>query len=367
MKYLFYGLALLCITACDSGSEGEANPDDPSDLTMNVLVYDDGSGVVAVSATATNATEYQFFMGDADQTVLTDADGNIEFTYAASGNYTIEVRAYGPSGRYMKDVERIFVPAEEPVSIGEGYTTPITYEDYDLLWNDEFDGGSLDQSIWSYDNGDGCPSLCGWGNNELQWYRPDNSSFSNGVFTVEANQEPFQGRQYTSTKVVSRGKQAMLYGRADIRAIMPKGQGIWPAIWMLGTNQPSVGWPACGEIDIMEMIGGSGRENRVSANMYWEDNGIKNNPRGYTLPEGFLYDKYHVYSIIWTTESITWLIDDIEYHSQDITSPARTEFHSPFYMIMNVAVGGNWPGAPDDTTEFPTSMSVDYVRVFQEK
>jgi len=159
----------------------------------------------------------------------------------------------------------------------------------------------------------------------------------------------------------------MLYGRADIRAIMPKGQGIWPAIWMLGTNQPSVGWPACGEIDIMEMIGGSGRENRVSANMYWEDNGIKNNPRGYTLPEGFLYDKYHVYSIIWTTESITWLIDDIEYHSQDITSPARTEFHSPFYMIMNVAVGGNWPGAPDDTTEFPTSMSVDYVRVFQEK
>lgn len=343
------------------------NPNDPSNLELNVIVYEDGSGIVVADATAENAIEYHFDMGDEDSDVIISNSGNIEYTYKTSGIYTIEVKGFGVSGRFMKVSKQVNVPGEEPVSVGEGYSTPIAYDDYNLLWNDEFNGTTLDQTIWSYQNGDGCPNLCGWGNNELQWYRPENSQVANGVFTITAKKENYQGRQYTSTKVITQNKKAMLYGRADIRAIMPKGQGMWPAIWMLGTNIDAIGWPKCGEIDIMEMVGGNSRERRVSGNMFWYEDGTRDEPRGYTLPEGFLYDKYHVYSVIWTEESIKWLIDDIQYHELSITEDARSEFHNPFYMILNVAVGGNWPGNPDDTTVFPTSMSVDYVRVFEPK
>lgn len=368
MKQLLFLFSLIIFTiACSEERTPAGMSGDPTNLNVDILVYDDGSGIIVISASATDAVEYQYLLGDKDDSEFTNASGDLEFKYKTSGNYTVIVKAVGSNGRFLQYTENIFVPAEEPISVGEGYITPITYPDMNLIWNDEFDGTSLNTNIWSYDNGDGCPNLCGWGNNELEYYRPENSSFANGIMTITAKQEQWEGRQYTSTKIVSRNKQAVQYGRIDCRALLPKGQGLWPAIWLLGTNQPSVGWPKCGEIDIMEMVGGSGRENRITANIFYDNNGQRDEVGGYILDDGFFYDKYHVFSLIWNETQLVYLVDDQPYHTVSITSPAKTEFHNPFYAIINVAVGGNHPGNPDNTTILPTSMSVDYFRVFQDK
>ncbi|MCL4135179.1 UNVERIFIED_CONTAM: hypothetical protein GTU68_026157 [Idotea baltica] len=235
----------------------------------------------------------------------------------------------------------------------------------ELVWNDEFDGNNINNAFWSNDNGTGCPNLCGWGNNELEFYRTQNTWVENGTMVLEAREEYFQGSDYTSGKVVSRDKMSVHYGRIDIRALMPKGKGIWPALWLLGINQATVGWPKCGEIDIMEMVGGNGKENTVSANAFWDEGGKVDAPQLYTLSAGTFADKYHVFSLLWNEQSLQFYVDDQLYHTIDISSEERNEFQKPFYMILNVAVGGNWPGSPDETTQFPTSMKVDYVRVFR--
>ena len=367
MKYLFLLLSLsFLITACsDKDNASPSDPNDPMDLELNFLVYENGSGIVVITATATNATEYHFYMGDDDNEAIVLNDGTYEHTYVSSGSYLVEVRAYGASGRYLKKTKRIIVPAEDPVNVGQGYSTPFSYDGMELVWNDEFFGSTLNEEDWSHDIGNGCPDLCGWGNNELEYYRPENTWVENGVLTLEARKENFEGSAYTSGKIVTRNKQAFQYGRIDIRATLPKGQGIWPALWMLGTNQPIVGWPKCGEIDIMEMIGGNGRENRVSGNAFWDNNGVTDDPKLYTLDSGIFADEYHVFSITWDELEICWFVDDVMYHNLDISPAARSEFQNPFYLIFNVAVGGNWPGNPDATTAFPTSMKVDYVRVFK--
>ncbi len=367
MKHLVFSLIMFSIVACDDGNNPDNdNPGDPANLNLDILVYEDLTGIVVVSATAENAVEYHYFMDDGTEVPFISSSGTYEYTYAKSGSYNIQVRAYGSSGRYISKEKRVLVAADEPVDIGLGYSTPISYEGYELVWNDEFDGTSLDEDSWGYDIGTGCPDLCGWGNNELEYYKPENVWVSNGVLTIEARKENFGGREYTSGKIVTRGKEAFQYGRIDIRATLPKGQGLWPALWMLGTNQPAVGWPKCGEIDIMEMIGGSGREKTIGGNVYWDNNGTVDQPESYTLSEGTFADKYFVFTIIWDEQEIKWFVDDIEYHSFSITTSDRTEFQNPFYMIFNVAVGGNWPGSPDETTIFPTRMQVDYVRVFSE-
>jgi beta-glucanase (GH16 family) len=162
------------------------------------------------------------------------------------------------------------------------------------------------------------------------------------------------------------GKKAFQYGSIDIRAKLPEGQGIWPALWMLGSNFPTIGWPSCGEIDIMEMIGGQGRENTVHGTVHWDNNGqYASFGDSYSLSQGTLNDEFHVFSIVWNSQSIRWYINDIQYNQVDITPAALSEFHQQFFFIFNIAVGGNWPGSPDGTTSFPQQMYVDYVRVFQ--
>ena len=166
--------------------------------------------------------------------------------------------------------------------------------------------------------------------------------------------------------MITRGKQSFQYGRVDIRAALPKGQGIWPALWMLGSNFTSVGWPASGEIDIMEMVGGSGRENTVHGTVHWQHDGQHANFGGdVTLPSGTFNDEFHVFSIVWTSSRITWYMDNQEYHAIDTTPAQLSEFRNSFFFIFNVAVGGNWPGSPDNTTTFPQYLIVDYIRVFQ--
>lgn len=232
-----------------------------------------------------------------------------------------------------------------------------------LAWADEFDAKSLNTAHWSFETGNGSN---GWGNNELQFYRTENTSIQNGHLVITAKKEGFGGKDFTSSRIITKGKKEFRYGRIDIRAALPKGQGIWPALWMLGANYATVSWPACGEIDIMEMLGGSGRENTVHGTVHWQNEGKHAMFGGKTtLPSGTFSNQFAVYSIVWDATSIRWLVDNRQYHVIDTTPAELDEFRRSFFFIFNVAVGGNWPGSPNQTTAFPQHLIVDYVRVFQ--
>ena len=243
-----------------------------------------------------------------------------------------------------------------------GYSTPMSYPGMDLIWQDEFSGEAIDPNFWTFEIGTG---VWGWGNNELQYYRKENAQIVEDHLVITAKKESFNGSSYTSTRMITKDKFDFKYGRVDIRAALPFGQGMWPALWMLGSNFSSVGWPACGEIDIMELIGH--QPNRVYGTAHWSaTNGDHASYGGNTaLSSGIFNDEFHVFSIIWNETGIRWLLDDVEYHVINTTPSDLSEFHNNFFFIFNVAVGGNWPGSPNSSTEFPQHMIVDYVRVFQ--
>ncbi len=260
-----------------------------------------------------------------------------------------------------------------------GAFSPNSYSGYDLVWSDEFSGTDLNESDWSFEIG---TRGDGWGNNELQYYRRDNAKVIDGLLVIEARREDYDDRQYTSSRIVTNGKKSFRYARIDIRAVMPYGQGMWPAIWMLGNSFSTLGWPYSGEIDIMEMVGGDGRERTVVGTAHWNRGGAaaaysptSNAPynggpsNDYLLPGGeSLATSFHVFSLIWTRESIKWEIDGFQYNEMPIDDSADlAPFRNEFFFIINVAVGGNWPGSPDQTTRFPQQMLVDYIRVFQEQ
>ena len=249
----------------------------------------------------------------------------------------------------------LYIPAE-------GYTSPASYPNMELIWQDEFEGTEVNPNFWTFEIGTGNN---GWGNNELQYYRQGNTSIIEGNLVIEARRENFGGRAYTSSRMVTKDKFDFKYGRVDIRAALPFGQGIWPALWMLGANFSSVGWPACGEIDIMELIGH--QPSTVHGTVHWSSQGQHAQYGGSTtLSSGRFYDEFHVFSIEWDEQQIRWLLDGQEYHNILITDADLSEFRNNFFFIFNVAVGGNWPGYPDATTVFPQRMIVDYIRVFQE-
>lgn len=256
----------------------------------------------------------------------------------------------------VNSIEKVVIPTS-------GTTSPNSYPGMSLVWEDDFQGSSLNTSNWSFEIGRGNN---GWGNNELQYYRRENTSLQDGHLIITAKKENFEGAAYTSSRLVTMNKQDFRYGRIDIRAAMPRGQGLWPALWMLGSNFSEVGWPNCGEIDIMEMIGGNGRENTVHGTVHWDNNGSRAQFGGEKrISTGTLADQFHVYSIVWDATSIKWLINDEQYHEIDTTPAGLDEFRRKFFFIFNVAVGGDWPGSPNTTTTFPQHMIVDYVRVFQ--
>lgn len=252
-----------------------------------------------------------------------------------------------------------------------------SYPGYSLVWSDEFSGTELNEVDWNYEIGTGNN---GWGNNELQYYRRENTSLQDGLLIIEAREENVFGSQYTSSRITTQNKKSFRYGRIDIRAATPFGKGLWPALWMLGDSFSSVGWPKSGEIDIMEMTGGSGGESIVVGTAHWNRGGgaaaysptsnASNNggpTNEYRLPGGeSLAASFHVFSLVWTRDSIKWLIDGFQFNEMAIDNSADlSPFRGGFFFIMNVAVGGNFPGAPDQTTQFPQRMLVDYIRVFE--
>jgi len=250
-----------------------------------------------------------------------------------------------------------------------GYTSANSYSGKTLVWEENFDGTALDTDVWCYEIGNGCDrNLCGWGNQELQYYREQNTRVNDGYLIIEAREETIESNNYTSSRIITKDKKEFHKGRIDIRAAMPFGQGMWPALWMLGQNIDQVSWPACGEIDIMEMRGGnSGGDSEVYGTAHWGDAAGQHAQFSgkEKLDSGILYDEFHVYSIEWTDTSIRWYFDGQQYHSMNIQSTTMTEFQQEHFFIINLAVGGTFPGNPDSTTEFPQRLIVDYIKVFQ--
>jgi len=338
--------------------------DEPANLTVIINISEEEPGYIEIEAKAENTVQYSLFINGSDEAEESNTSGLFEHTFTQTGYYLIELRAYGSSGRYIKDSKEILIDLGTNITVDDGYISPLNYEGYDLVWHDEFSGSLIDQSNWVFETGTGCPN-CGWGNNELEYYRSENATLKDGVLVIEAREEKFENSNYTSARMTTQNKQSFQYGRIDIRALLPKGQGIWPALWMLGNNISSIGWPACGEIDIMEMIGGYETDNQVNGTLHWYNDGHTYTGNAYSLDNGLFADEYHVFSIVWDESSIQWFVNDYKYHEIDISPSHMTEFHDKFFFVFNVAVGGNWPGSPDATTVFPQQMKVDYIRVFQ--
>ncbi len=233
-----------------------------------------------------------------------------------------------------------------------------------LVWADEFNGTTLNAENWNHDVGDGCPN-CGWGNNELQYYTAgDNLYFQSGKMILEARKENKNGKSYTSTRLTSMNKRSFKFGRIDFRAKIPSGQGIWPAFWMLGDNFPTAGWPACGEIDILEVLGQ--QPSKIYSTIHFKSGNTSARVEKSLVTATSLADEFHVYSLVWEKDKIKTMVDDktiAEFDPSQVS--AAYPFNEKFFFIMNIAVGGNWPGSPNATTYFPQFMMVDYIRVFQ--
>lgn len=246
-------------------------------------------------------------------------------------------------------------PEVAPVVVPEGWS---------LVWHDEFDGDAIDEANWTYDLGAG-----GWGNGEAQFYtdRPENARLENGMLVIEARQERYEESYYTSARLKTQGLQEFQYGRIEARLRVPAGRGLWPAFWMLGSNFGTVGWPDCGEIDIMEYIG---REpdlilGTIHGPGYAGALGLSHwNRQDYDIA-----DDFHTYAVEWDEDQITWFYDGDEYGSYALTDVGTREwvFDQPFFIIFNLALGGTLPGPIGLDTVFPAQYLVDYVRVFQKQ
>jgi beta-glucanase (GH16 family) len=241
---------------------------------------------------------------------------------------------------------------------------------WELVWSDEFDGKELDQSKWEV-----IVNGRGGGNSELQYYRKENVRVADGMLIIEARKEKFSGpdgtRDFTSARIRSKGKGDWKYGKIEVRAKLPKGKGLWPAIWMMPTDNRYGNWPNSGEIDMVELVGHEPAV--VHGTLHYGDRAKRQMEKGasFKLNEGTFADEFHVFGLEWEEGKISWSVDGKVYqtqkdwHTRDAAFPAP--FDQRFHLILNVAVGGTWPGEPDNSTRFPAEMTVDWVRVYQRK
>ncbi len=230
-----------------------------------------------------------------------------------------------------------------------------------LIWEENFDGTALNEQVWNYELGDGCPNICGWGNNERQIYTTDNHKVANGMLTITVQKD---GDKYTSTRITTADKKEFKYGYIEARAKIPTGHGIWPAFWMLGSNIKQVGWPMAGEIDILEYVGKE--PDMVFTSLHTQDSHgetINTKKTAFkNIEEGF-----HTYAIDWTKDHIKFYVDNkLVYTFAPKDKKVEVwPYSQPFYFIINVAVGGNFGGPKVDDKIFPQEFIVDYVRVYE--
>lgn len=317
MKSLtFFLLPIVLAVACSKGSSGNTNDRTLGNVTLVAVVSSDSSGNVSFTASAANALSYDFDFGNG--VIKTVDSGSITYKYPVSGTYNVNVVASGSAGQAKS-----------------ANTTVNVVVRSGLVWSDEFNNpGAPDPSKWTFDTGGG-----GWGNNELEYYtsRSSNVYVSNGTLKIVANKESYLGAGYTSARIKTQGLYAFQYGRVDVMAKLPASVGTWPATWMLGSDVATAGWPACGEIDIMEQNGS--QKNTVFGTLHYP---TEKNPNGdgSTTTVATPSSGFHKYSTIWSATSIQLLVDDVVYY----TLPNNTgiPFNHTFFIILNVAMGGNF-------------------------
>lgn len=244
-------------------------------------------------------------------------------------------------------------------------------QDWELVWEEQFETDSLDMDKWSFQIGTGASEgLTSWGNNELQYYtdREENIFLEDGKLHIRALEERFVNRNYTSARIRTKDKADFKYGKFEIRAKNPTGQGLWPAIWMMPTESVYGTWPRSGEIDIMELVGHEPDvvHGTVHYGPAWPNN--REHGGSYQLDEGTFNDDFHTFTIIWEPGRIDWFVDGQLYvrATPNNLAPHNWPFDQYFHFILNVAVGGTWPGNPDASTEFPQEMVIDYIKVYQD-
>jgi beta-glucanase (GH16 family) len=326
--------------SCNKKSSSGTPVVTPSNLTINAVVSNDSSGNVAFTASATNAVKYDFQFGN--YVSQNDVAGNITYKYPFSGVYTVTVTAKSAGGQ----------------TISKSITVHVAVA-LILVWSDEFDTpGSPDPSKWGFDIGTGSG---GWGNNELEYYtnRQANAVISNGTLKIIARKEVYSGSSYTSARMLSNNLYSFKYGKIDVRAKLPASTGTWPAIWMLGNNLATVGWPACGEIDIMEQSGS--QKSTIYGTMHYPTQAGQYGD-GSTTTITTASSAFHIYSALWTPTSIQLSVDGVGYYT--LSNSPGLPFNQPFFIILNVAMGGNFGGTVDPAFTID-SMEVDYVHVYQ--
>ena len=317
--------------------------------------YVASSGTLTIPAGKAQATIDVQIKGD--PTNLRRA--NIQFTAQLSKPQSCTLGTATANGIILTE-DGTYLPTDNT-----GYSTPLSYPGYNLVWSDEFSATNLDLNIWNQELGNGSG---GWGNNELEYYTNSlkNVFLSNGNLVIEARKEAVGGFNYSSGRMTTQNKKTFKFGRIDIRAKLPVSKGMWPALWMLGANINSAGWPACGETDIMELVGSY--PSRVSATLHWKDGAGAHASKGanYSSMNGDFSQQFHVFSVVWAKDIMKFYVDDNLYLTVNATDAGATyPFNADQFFIFNVAVGGDWPGPPDASTQFPQRMFVDYVRVFQ--
>lgn len=331
-------ISFLSIFSCKKDSTGATNNVAPTNLTVAATVNTDNSGNVAFVASATNATTYDYDYGDG--TFQTVASGIVTYKYAASGTYSVKVIAKSASGQLISKLIQVTVIVVSSV-----------------FWSEEFNtDGAPDPAKWGYDLGAG-----GWGNNESQYYtsRPENSIVQGGVLKIKLLKESYSGSNYTSARLLSKGKFTFKYGKVEISAKLPAGGGTWPALWMLGSNITTAGWPACGEIDIMEHIGNA--LNKIHGTLHYPGRSGGNADGGSKIITNAT-TAFHKYSLDWSASSIKIYVDDILVHT--VANSNAIPFNHDFFFILNIAMGGDFGGTIDPTVTNAT-MEVDYIRVYK--
>jgi beta-glucanase (GH16 family) len=229
---------------------------------------------------------------------------------------------------------------------------------WELVWADEFTNEISPDWVFELGNGSN-----GWGNRELQFYRRENATIENGMLVITARRENMSGFNYTSARMKTQGRKSWKYGKMEARIKLPAVQGTWPAFWMLGDNITSVGWPACGEIDIMEQVN---TDQEVHGTIHWQDH--NNRYANFGGKKATDVTEFHIYSIEWNPTSIRWFLDGVQYHVVNIANGINgtSEFHEKQFLLLNMAIGGNWPGFTINNEAFPVQMLVDYVRVYRD-
>ena len=347
MKYLlvnFAAIISLNVFASCKKAEAPKNPA-PSNIVINATVSSDGSGNVDFTTTATNAVTYSYEFGNGEvQDVPT---GAVTYKYATVGtiDYTVTVTAKNSTG--------LSASAKKTISVTVKPTIPS------LVWSDEFDkNGAPDPTKWIYDIGTGAS---GWGNNELQYYtnRLENAVVENGILKIKAIKENYSGSAYTSARLLTRGKYEFKYGTVEIRAKVPAAVGTWPAVWMLGFDFPTVGWPACGETDILEHRGSE--LNTIVAALHYPGRSGGNPVKGQTVIQN-ASTEFHLYKFDWTSTSMQFFVDGKLFHT--VANNASIPYNKNFFFLVNLAMGGGF-GGPVDPAFTNATFEVDYIRVYK--